>query len=240
MKRISIMKHILFSREIDLVLRVQIEPVLLLHLLWKKSEVQNFHQSLQVIISRKKLYTLHKWNRNFCLQFIFPFPHPEPESPRIKSPKVNPFSSPEGSVSSTKTEANKQSCDPIPEVCSIHTNFCLHFSRYFSSLFAFNVYYNFKHSQVDEEDRHLQRRTSLQQDSKQVNLLRKEMTPPASALATPPRYVMLFLLFWFYVFPPFFISMTRFFSSILTSECIRYRMVIMKKGENHSTKKLIR
>jgi len=85
----------------------------------------------------------------------FPTVTPEPESPRIKSPKVNPFSSPEGSVSSTKTEANKQSCDPIPE--------------------------------VDEEDRHLQRRTSLQQDSKQVNLLRKEMTPPASALATPPR-----------------------------------------------------
>ena len=141
------------------------------------------------------LYTT-QMKQEFCLQFIFPFPHPEPESPRIKSPKVNPFSSPEGSVSSTKTEANKQSCDPIPEVCSIHTNFCLHFSRYFSSLFTFIVYYNFKHSQVDEEDRHLQRRTSLQQDSKQVNLLRKEMTPPASALATPPRYVMLFLLFF--------------------------------------------
>ena len=80
---------------------------------------------------------------------------PEPESPRVKSPKAN-FSSPEGSVSSTKNEANKQSCDPILE--------------------------------VDEEDRPLRRRTSLQQDPKQLNLLRKkEVTPPVSALATPPR-----------------------------------------------------
>ena len=40
---------------------------------------------------------------------------PEPESPRVKTPKAN-FSPPEGSMPSTKTEANKQSCDPIPEV----------------------------------------------------------------------------------------------------------------------------
>ena len=40
---------------------------------------------------------------------------PEPESPRVKTPKAN-FSPPEGSMPSAKNEANKQSCDPIPEV----------------------------------------------------------------------------------------------------------------------------